>query len=391
MRILIVHTYYKMHGGEDAVVQNETELLQSDGHEVELMDFRNASSTLSKVLFMAFNPNVYFRVIKKIKFFKPDVVHIHNLHYAGTAAILYAARRMKVPIVMTIHNYRLLCPSGSLYFDNQLFLKSLEESFSWSAVKRGVYQQSKAITFWLALTNYLHRQIGTWGLVDSMIFLGDHSKKIFEQSGLLNVNTKTFLKPNFTNQKKFVSANDKGNYYLFIGRLSEEKGIKTLLKAFENHSEVLKIAGTGPLRDFVLETEERSANIEYLGQLSKTEIGKMIDGAKALIFPSEWYETFGMVIIESFSLGKPVIAADLGNIPSIVKDQINGITFLPGNAQELRKKLFEFDNLDNQAKQNLANGALMSYEKYYTSEVNLKRLIHIYSDTLTNKKAVRNR
>ncbi|RZK21674.1 MAG: glycosyltransferase [Pedobacter sp.] len=391
MRILIVHTYYKMHGGEDAVVQNETELLQSDGHEVELMDFRNASSTFSKVLLMAFNPNVYFKVIKKIKFFRPDVVHIHNLHYAGTAAVLYAARRMKVPIVMTIHNYRLLCPSGSLYFDDQLFLKSLEESFSWSAVKRGVYQQSKAITFWLALTNYLHRKIGTWGLVDSMIFLGDHSKKIFEQSGLLNVNTKTFLKPNFTNQKKFVHANDTGNYYLFIGRLSEEKGIKTLLKAFENHSEALKIAGTGPLSGFVLEAVERSANIEYLGQLSKTEIEKMIDGAKALIFPSEWYETFGMVMIESFSLGKPVIAADLGNVPSIVKDQINGITFLPGNAQELREKLFEFDNLDNQAKQKLASGALMSYKKYYTPEVNLKRLIHIYSDTLTNRETVMGR
>ncbi|MCX3264047.1 glycosyltransferase [Pedobacter agri] len=385
MRILIVHTYYKQQGGEDAVVQNEMALLQSDGHEVELIDFSNASATLLKVLLMPFNPYSYFTMLKKIKSFKPDIVHVHNLHYAATPSVLYAAKKMQVPIVMTIHNYRLLCPSGSLFFKNKLFLKSLDESFPWSAVREGVYQQSKVITFWLAISNYLHRKIGTWRLVNAMIFLGEHSGKIFEQSGLIHASTKTFLKPNFTNQKKSAAVNSAGEYYLFIGRLSEEKGIKTLLKAFEHRPEMLKIAGTGPLRDFVSEAGTHFVNVEYLDHLSKTEIEEMIVGSKALIFPSEWYETFGMVMIEAFSLAKPVIAADLGNIPSIVKDQVNGLTFSPGNVLELQRKLYEFENMDSQAKQNLAAGALFSYHQYYAPEVNLKQLIHIYSDTLASK------
>jgi len=121
MRILIVHTYYKQHGGEDAVVQNEMALLQNDGHEVELIDFSNASATLLKVLLMPFNPYSYLKMLKKIKSFKPDIVHVHNLHYAATPSVLYAAKKMQVPIVMTIHNYRLLCPSGSLFLKINYF------------------------------------------------------------------------------------------------------------------------------------------------------------------------------------------------------------------------------------------------------------------------------
>ncbi|QPH41295.1 glycosyltransferase [Pedobacter endophyticus] len=382
MRVLIIHTYYKLPGGEDSVVENEAELLRSNGHIVDLLPFHNASKTLLKVFFLFFNPAAYQRVIGKIKSFTPDVIHIHNFHFAASPAILYAAKRLKVPVVMTMHNFRLLCPSGSLFFNGQLFTDSLKQNFPWSAVKKGVYQGSKAITFWLALSNYLHRKMGTWSIVNAMIFLGEHSRTVFKQSGVTSTRTALLIKPNFT-MRKSLREPATGEYFLYVGRLTEEKGIKTLLKAFEGQHALLKIAGTGPLHHLVTETTARNSNIEYLGQLPPPEVARLMRSAKALVFPSEWFETFGMVIIEAFSLGTPVVAANLGNVPSIVSDKVNGLLFEPSDAVSLRKAITTFDELNADEKLKLKNQALEAYEKSFSPEANLQQLVKIYSDTMS--------
>jgi len=381
MRILIIHTYYKLPGGEDSVVENEVELLRSNGHVVDLLPFHNASKTLLKVFFLFFNPAAYQRVIRKIKSFAPDVIHIHNFHFAASPSILYAAKRLKVPVVSTMHNFRLLCPSGSLFFNGQIFTDSLKQRFPWSAVKKGVYQQSKPITFWLALSNYLHRKMSTWSIVNTMIFLGEHSRTVFKQSGITSTRTALVTKPNFT-IRKALPALTNGEYFLYVGRLTEEKGIKTLLHAFEGQQASLKIAGNGPLNDLVAQTTAINANIEYLGQLPPSEVERMMRNAKALIFPSEWFETFGMVIIEAFALGIPVVAARLGNVPSIVSDKVNGLLFEPGNAVSLREAIATFEELNADEKLKLRNQALETYEKSFSPEANLQQLVKIYSDTI---------
>jgi glycosyltransferase involved in cell wall biosynthesis len=156
VKILFVHTFYKLQGGEDAVVQNEMDLLRRNGHEVELLSFSNTGGGLLKLLFMPYNPFSYRATKEKLKAFHPDIVHLHNLHFAASASVIRAIHHARIPMVMTIHNYRLLCPSGSLYHDNKLFLDSLKAEFPWAAVRKGVYKDSKIITFWLAFSNYLN-------------------------------------------------------------------------------------------------------------------------------------------------------------------------------------------------------------------------------------------
>jgi glycosyltransferase involved in cell wall biosynthesis len=384
MKILFIHTYYRLPGGEDAVVQNEMDLLTSQGHTVELLAFNNQGKGLLKLLMMPFNPFSYQKTKNKIKEFQPDMVHIHNLHFAASASVIYAVRKMKVPMVMTVHNYRLLCPSASLFHNGSLFLDSLESKFPWSAVKNGVYQNSKIITFWLALSTYIHKIIGTYSLINKFIFLNPHSRQLFLVSAFPVEESKCVIKPNYLLDTTFSIRPKKESYFLFIGRLTEEKGVLTLLKAFENSRTWLKIAGIGPLQSVVEEYAERNPNIEYLGQQSRTEIGNLLDDAEALIFPSIWYETFGMTIVEAFAKGVPVITSYLGNMKVIVSDHVNGLLFEPGNAVDLKRKVEEFKASKVDQRINLSQNARNSYERNYTSEINALKLLTIYDSCLPN-------
>ncbi|RZK20074.1 MAG: glycosyltransferase [Flavobacterium sp.] len=389
MRILFIHTYYRLPGGEDAVVQNEMELLNSQGHTVELLAFNNQGKGLLKLMMLPYNPFSYQKTKNKIGEFKPDIVHIHNLHFAASASVIYAIRKMKVPMVMTVHNYRLLCPSASLFHNGSLFLDSIGSKFPWSAVKNGVYQNSKIITFWLALSTYLHNIIGTYNLINKFIFLNPHSKQLFLVSSLKIDKSKCVIKPNYSIDTTFSMRPKKDSYFLFIGRLTEEKGVLTLLKAFENSSTWLKIAGIGPLQSVVEEYVKRNPNIEYLKQQSRKEIGSLLDNAEALIFPSIWYETFGMTIVEAFAKGVPVITSRLGNMKVIVSDHVNGLLFEPGNAIDLKLKVDESKASDIDQKIDLRQNARLSYEKNYTAKINALKLLAIYDGCLPNVPVVK--
>jgi glycosyltransferase involved in cell wall biosynthesis len=379
MKILLIHTYYRLPGGEDTVLQNEIELLKGLGHEVELLAFDNKKKGLVKLMLMPFNPFSYKRTKAKLKEFQPDVVHIHNLHFAASASVIYAVKSAKVPMVMTIHNYRLLCPSGSLFDNGNLFLDSLEATFPWKAVKKGVYQNSRLLTFWLALSTFIHRKLRTYDLIDKFIFLNPHSKQLFLVSTFEIDESKCEIKPNYMLDGGFSTSPKKDTYFLFIGRLTEEKGVLTLLKAFENSSLWLKIAGVGPLQTIVEEYAQRNNNIEYLGQQNRAEIATLLNDAEALIFPSIWYETFGMTIVEAFARAVPVITSYLGNMKVIVSNHVNGLLFEPGDAVDLRKKVQDFTATPINIKRGLRKNARASYENNYTSNVNSSRLMEIYN------------
>jgi glycosyltransferase involved in cell wall biosynthesis len=382
MRILIVHTLYKVKGGEDSVVYNEAELLRSAGHEVSLLIFSNSKNTLLKVLQMPFNLSSYREALQKINQFKPDIIHVHNLHFAGSPAVLYAAKKSRVPVVMTLHNYRLLCPSGTLFFREELFDKSVNQLFPVDAIKKGVYQNSRLITFWLAFSGMLHQLAGTWDIPSKYLVLGENTQELFADSKLQKITDRMLVKPNFCFGGTLHQCAEDG-YYVYVGRLSAEKGINTLLGVFSNTGRRLKIAGSGPMEAKVKEAAARNSNIEFCGSQSPDETRKLIGGAKALIFPSIWLETFGMVIIEAFSCGVPVIASAIGEARHLITDAVNGFLFVPGYEKDLLTKLEYFEALDKEALMRLSQGALKTYQDKYTPEINLKELHYVYNAALS--------
>lgn len=378
MKVLVIHTFYKKKGGEDSVVDNEIALLRAEGVTVSLLTFNNSGNTLLKLLQLPFNYGSYLKAIKHIRSFNPDVIHVHNLHFSGSAAVVYAIRNCKVPAVMTLHNYRMLCPSGSLYYKNELFLDSLPAGFPWTAVKKGVYQNSCLITFWVSLSMYLHEKLKIWRTVDKFIMLGTHAKELFERSRLSSFADRMVVKPNFCYAPPFSGLRKIQTFYLYVGRLTEEKGIRVLLDAFADNCLPLRIVGTGPLEDLVLNYCCRHTNITFQGQRTRNEISELLNDTIALIFPSLWYETFGMAVIEAFSQGVPVIASDLGNMKNMVINEFNGLTFKVGNHSDLSKKVSCYYNLSVSEKERYSRNAINTYLRHYTPEDNVIQLRNIY-------------
>jgi glycosyltransferase involved in cell wall biosynthesis len=387
VRILFIHTFYQLPGGEDAVVQNEIDLLRKEGHEVELLSFSNSGNGLLKLLAMPYNRGSYKMTTAKLVAFAPDIVHIHNLHFAASASLIRAIHHAGVPMVMTVHNYRLLCPSASLFHENKFFLNSLKAEFPWDAVKKGVYQNSRLITLWLGFSNYLHRKLGTWQLIDTYIFLSEHSRQLFLESSFKPALRNTAIKPNFAMETICRERPLSNTYFLYVGRLTEEKGLRTLLEAFRASGLWLKVAGTGPLAKLVSSYAKQNSNIEYLGQQTREEVDLLLDKAEAVVFPSMWYETFGMIVIEAFAKAVPVITSDLGNMKLLVNDGFNGRTFEPGSSADLKAKSLELNSMKAEEKRMMRINAKATYDLHYNPKSNLALLLKIYTDTINNSKA----
>jgi glycosyltransferase involved in cell wall biosynthesis len=384
LRVLIIHTTYRFKGGEDSVVFNEIKLLKSEGLQVELLQFSNEGGTLFKVLQLPFNYSAFKKTKQKIRSFNPDVIHIHNLHFAGSASVIYAIKKLKIPFVVTLHNYRLLCPSATLFANGRLFTDSIHQSFPLKAIFKGVYLNSRLLTFWVSLSMFVHQVKGTWNLPDKFIALGEHGKQLYLNSKLKLNPDQIVVKPNFCYSLTSSEESKEGNYYLYVGRLSDEKGLNVLLKAFAKNKLPLKIVGTGPLEHEVKGYSNKYFNINYLGSLNKENVYTLLKNASALIFPSLWYETFGMVVIEAFSTGTPVIASDLGDLKSLITNGYNGLHFNPGDESDLIEKISFFQNSSEQSKRDYRKNARNTYEEKFTPEKNAQELLSIYNSVSGN-------
>jgi glycosyltransferase involved in cell wall biosynthesis len=381
MKILLIHTAYRFKGGEDSVVESEKNLLQTNGHDVCTLIFKNSDNqvkALAIFLIALFNPFSYFKVIGAIKQFQPDVIHVHNWHFAASPAIFYAARRKRIPVVYTLHNFRLLCPSGILFHKGELFLDSLQQDFPWKAVKKKVYRNSTFQTLWLAFVVWFHYRIGTWNKIDRYIALTPFSKDLFISAKFAALSQQIIVKPNFIFNDKPPEIKRQSDSFLFIGRLSEEKGIDCLLDAFKATNLKLKIGGSGPLINGVKNVLGKNPNIQYLGNLEKEQVQQYMQECSALIFPSICYEGMPITIIEAFSQGLPVIASNLGAMSSMIKDGYNGLLFEAGNSVDLQAKLIEWQNKSQTEKELFAKNAYQTYLENYTSEKNLSQLMAIY-------------
>lgn len=386
MKILLIHTYYTLRGGEDAVFEQESALL-GDRNEVKVLTFRNRGGLIGAFQFLLSVWNIFssIKVRNCIKEFGPDVVHIHNWHFASGPAIIYAASKLKVPVVLTLHNYRLLCPSATLLYDGAIFENSLYSNFPWLAVKNRVYRDSYILTFWLAFIVWLHKKIGTWRRVSKYIVLTDFAKQLILHSNFGIQDDKIIVKPNFVDSIANIN-NIRCPHFLFVGRLSVEKGILPVLEYFRTIPLEIHIAGEGPLLDQVIEIVKYNSNIKYLGSLSKLEVRNAMSKCSALIFPSIWYEGMPMTILEAFSLGTPIIASNLGAMASMIKDGYNGLHFNPLDFEDFGRQLKYYYGLMDDEKHKFGLNSILTYNEQYTSKVNIKKLLKIYNEIIVYNK-----
>ncbi|WP_207421485.1 glycosyltransferase [Desertivirga brevis] len=383
MKILLIHTSYAERGGEDSVFSNEVDLL-SEVAEVDTLTFTNTGSTLNvikKFLLAPWNFEASARLRKKVKEFKPDVIHIHNWHFAASPAIIRAAKGMNIPVVMTLHNYRLLCPSANLFFNGQIFTDSLKKGFPWKAVFKKVYRNSAVQTFWLSFVLQLHRSIGTWRKVDQYIALTDFGKGLFLNSPLRLNQDQVVTKGNFVSDNGYA-LEGREKHFLYVGRLTKDKGIEVLLEAFSKVDAHLKIIGDGPLKEKVLAAVKDNPRIKYEGLKKHSEISVEMKRATALIFPSVWYEGMPMTILEAFSSATPVIASDLGAMKSLITDCYNGLLFDAGSDPSLKLALEKWQRLDQGEKESYRLNARRTFEQHYTPERNLNSILSIYKKTI---------
>lgn len=348
MRILIFHNKYTQRGGEDTTVENEIESLRKQGHHVNLFLFDNGGSSLFqflKFILYPFNLFSYFKVRTQIKKFKPDVIHIHNFFFTFSLISLWAIKTSKVPLIITVQNFRLICPSATLYYNGKLYLKGVKKGFTIRPALDKVYHNSFFLTLWLMVSNYIHLQAGTFNIPCKYIFVSNCSKEIFERSNFASFKSKFTVKYNFAKVEDEQLNLVRKEHFLFIGRLTEEKGIHTLLKTFENTSIQLIILGDGPLKREVEKRSAENPNILYLGFKAKVEVLAYLKSTKALIFPSVWYEGMPLSIIEAFSVGTPVIGSRIGAMKEMIIDDVNGLLFKPGDNNDLYDKVEKINAL----------------------------------------------
>ncbi len=392
MKIIHVHNYYLQSGGEDQVFKNETRLLEEFGHEVFRYTRHNSElsnwSGIKMAINTIWNSEVYHTIDHLLTEIKPDICHIHNTFPLISPSVYYACKKHKIPVVQRLPNYRLICPGALLLRGGKICMDCLKRSLPWPGVINACYRGSVSQSFVVFMMLSFHRILRTWQKkVNIYVALNNYGCELFKMGGIPG--KKIIVSPNFVDPDPEPEIYDKpGNYALFIGRLSKEKGLNTLLDAWKLLTDIsLKIIGDGPLmRDLAERIElENIENVELLGRTSHDETMNILKKARVLLFPSEWLETFGLGIIEAFACGVPVIASRQKTIEEIIQHRENGLLFEPGNAHDLAQTVKEiWENTD--LLQEMGKKARQSYLMKYSKQQKYNSLMEIYERAIEDNK-----
>ena len=431
----MVHNFYQKPGGEDTVFNNEKRLLEEHGHHVftytrnnnEIREF-NLFQKLVLPLTTIFNIKTYYDIKRIVKENSIDIIHVHNTLCLISPSIFYVAIKMKVPVIQTLHNFRMQCANGLFYRDDSICEDCINDGII-CALKHKCYRNSYIQTLIVVIMMTIHRLIGIFKKINYICLTKFNKQKLL----LINKNirvidkNRVYVKPNFVfNDKKysfkdsfrdyyktevFEGASDSVNndnsyfyrsfnnvvnlelskssctnildreYYLFIGRLDKIKGIDIVLGAFAKMpNRVLHVIGSGGM-EYINEFSKYS-NIKFLGHLAHDDVMKEMLGGRALVFASKCYETFGMTIIEAYCNDLPVISNDIGNSRFIVRDKITGICFSANSIDSLIAAIGKLDNADVKS---LKTNARQEYEKKYSDKVAYNNLLGIYERILLTK------
>lgn len=383
MRILQVHTRYREKGGEDSVVRDECELLREAGHEVLLHTLSNPVSALAatKALIRApWNGAAARDVVRVATEFRADVVHVHNTWFALSPAVFGALRKAGFPVVATIHNYRLSCVNAMHYREGAVCDDCLGR-VPWRGVVHRCYRDSTIESGVVTLTIGAHRLAGTWeDDVDVILALTPFAADRLIASGVSA--DRIVVKPNvvFDPGPRSLPASS-SKRLLFVGRLTEEKGVPDLLEAWkETRTDLdLEIVGDGPLLPLV--EAARAGEVSVTGALSRDEIRTRMLAARALVLPSRWFEGLPMVLVEALSCGLPVIVPDHGALPEVAGDA--GLVFTPSDPTDLARAITTLEEDD--LVESKSSAARRAYEEHHSPAVGLVQLTNAYQRAFANR------
>jgi len=389
LRVLLGHNFYRFGGGEDVVFATESKLLESRGHDIAHYTVRNTDLRKSGLPRAAFetiwSARSYRRLQSLMRSFEPDIVHFHNTFPQLSPSVYYACQDLGVPVVQTLHNYRLICPQGGLLRDGQgckLCLDSLGHSIRFSC-----YRGSRAATSVLAGMLTAHRAKGTWyRAIDRYVVLTSTMKALLTERNHLPADRIT-VRPNCLFPDPKVGEH-RESFALFVGQLSEPKGIPLLLRAWEAARLPigLKIVGDGPLHDDVEDFAgmRPELGIDVAGRLGNAEVLGLMQDASFLVFPSRWYECMPVVLIEAFACGLPVIAGNIGAMREMITDGYNGIHFRSGDPEDLAAKISSLASSPDRRRQ-IERAARQTYEQHYSSERGYESLMSVYESLLSDR------
>lgn len=389
MRILVAHNRYQISGGEDAVVRDEIDLLRRHGHSLELLEQDNDALHGLYGKLMASTSILYSARSRKrmkaaLQDFKPDIVHVHNWFPMLSPSIILEACPSGVPVVQTLHNFRMLCVNALLFRDGAVCTDCVGKSLPVDGVVHGCYRGSRAGSAVVTAAYAIHRLAHTWDAVDLFIAVSDFQREILIRGGLPA--EKVVVKPNFVGSDQSRTVEKTEDFALFAGRLSPEKGIRTLLSAW-NTGKIplrLKIMGDGPMADEVRACAARKTKIEYMGLQPPEAVYLEMAKASFIVFPSECFETFGRTIAEAFSQGTPVLAADLGAARELVEEGVTGYRFPPGNVDALVSGALRFSAGEEYERMSLNCRNL--FLSRFTAEINYKLLMDIYARAIATRR-----
>lgn len=382
-KVLLIHNYYQIPGGEDTVVANEKKLLEDNGHEV-VVYYRNNSEINEMNIFQkflipfitVFNVKTYRQVRKIIKEEHIDIVHVHNTLNLISPSVYYAALSCKIPVVQTVHNFRLLCPAATFYRGSDICEECLKKGFA-PAIKYGCYRKSRIQTLGCVITLKFHRITGIYGKINYICLTEFNKKKILNLKQIKEKNI--FVKPNFVDSRmKSVPYNQRVNQIIFVGRIEKLKGVDILLQAWKligTSGPRLIMCGIGPMEEWCRKyiIENRLQNVEMKGFIPNDEVKKMIAGSRALILPTQCYEGFPMTIIEALSVGTPVLCSDLGNAGNLVIEGKTGCKFAPHMPKEIMEAVNRLTMYGD-----MTDTVMREYEERYSKKKNYEMLQKIY-------------
>jgi glycosyltransferase involved in cell wall biosynthesis len=406
MQLLFLNNYYYLRGGSERVFFDEIELLEQHDHRAVSFTRKHSANINSKYEeyfpndirtdTVQFSPKV-FRTLKEIFYsreakralntllnkFHPDIAHAHNIYGRLTSSVLDLLSKYDIPIVMTLHDYKILCPNYKMLSDGKICEACQNKNF-YVSVQKKCHKNSFIASTINALESYFCHWLGKYSNhVKFFIAPSMFMKRKFIQYGWAE--DRIIYLPNFIRLSSFKPRFNPGKYFMYLGRLSSEKGILTLIEAFMMVEQVrarLLVVGEGPLLDQLKKNSKRDSRIRFTGYLSGSTLKETTKNALAVIVPSEWYENAPISILESFACGKPVIGSRIGGIPEMIDEGINGFLFETGNAVDLKHKLERILNISDYEIREMGTAAREKVEQKFNSDLHYNRLMDVYHTAL---------